>query len=198
MEFWFTLGSTYTYLSVMRVSELSRAAGVDVVWRPFQLRTILEELAGMPFAEGSPKTRYMWTDLARQAQARGLAPHLPAPYPNMQAHLGNRVMRLAVDEGWGEEFARAWYRRWFETDAGPMARDDVLRCIEEAGGDGARAVEMAETQDMIDKLDRETDRARELGLFGAPSFVVGEELFWGDDRLEQALARCKDRQDGAT
>lgn len=191
IDFWFSLGSTYTYLSVMRCSELCSKCDVAVRWRPFQLKSILEELSGLPFLEGSPKTAYMWNDLARRSSNIGLNPILPAPYPNPQAHLANRIARIGLDKTWGEDFIQEYYRKWFETENGGMEESDIVRCLEKIGQNASFVMELANTPETMAKLEDETEKARKLGIFGAPTFVVGTELFWGDDRLEDAIEHSK-------
>lgn len=193
IDFWFSLGSTYTYLSVMRCSEICSRNDVSTRWRPFQLKTILDELGGLPFKEGSPKTAYMWHDLARKSSKLGLKPILPAPYPNPQAHLANRMARIGLDFGWGEDFIQAYYRKWFETKHGGMEEPDLIGCLEVVGQDANSIMEMAKSPETVARLDAETDEARALGIFGVPTFVVGKELFWGNDRLEDAIEYCKMR-----
>jgi len=187
LDFWFSLGSTYTYLSAMRIGELSHNKGVTVRWRPFQLRAILEELAGLPFKEGSPKTDYMWLDLGRQANKLGLKPILPAPYPNLQAHLTNRVAHIGFEEDWGQAFTLSYYHRWFETDKGAMEESDVALCLTEIGQNSALVLDKAMSDEIIAGQDAETEKARALGIFGSPTFAVNGELFWGNDRLEDAI-----------
>lgn len=191
IDFWFSLGSTYTYLSAMRCSRLCLQNDVPIRWRPFQLKSILEELSGMPFKEGSPKTSYMWHDLMRKSSKLGLKPILPAPYPNPQAHLANRISRVGLDEGWGVEFIQAYYRQWFETRHDGMQESDIIGCLELVGQNAASILEIAKKPEIVKTLEAETDQARNLGIFGAPTFSVGSELFWGDDCLEDAIEYYK-------
>lgn len=191
VDFWFSLGSTYTYLSAMRCSKLCLKNDVLIRWRPFQLKSILEELSGMPFKDGSPKTVYMWHDLARRSSKLGLKPILPAPYPNPEAHLANRISRVGLDESWGVDFIQAYYRKWFETKHNGMEESDIIGCLEEIGQDAPFILEIAKSPEIVQKLEAETEEARNLGIFGAPTFAVGTELFWGDDRLEDAIEHYK-------
>ncbi len=191
IDFWFSLGSTYSYLSAMRCSKLCAASYVPVCWRPFQLKSILEELSGLPFKEGSPKTAYMWHDLKRKSSKLGLKPVLPAPYPNLQAHLANRIARIGLDQGWGVDFIQAYYRSWFGMTRNGMNENDIEQCLELVGQNALDVITLAKKTETVMVLECETDKARKLGIFGAPSFVVGTELFWGDDRLEDAIEHYK-------
>lgn len=175
----------------MRCSELCSTNDVHIRWRPFDLKSILEELSGLPFLEGSPKTRYMWHDLARKSSKLGLKPILPAPYPNPQAHLANRIARIGLDQDWGVDFIQAYYRKWFETKHTGMKETDVAQCLEGIGREAHDTIEIAKKPEIVRVLEAETDEARMLGIFGAPTFAVGSELFWGDDRLEDAIEHYK-------
>ena len=187
IDFWFSIGSTYTYLTVMRLPEVARRAGQPVNWRPFDVRRIMLEQNNIPFRDKPVKAAYMWRDIARRATARGLSPVLPAPYPLAQLTLANQVALLGTHEGWCEPYVTETYRRWFE-GGDPAGEEpnlsDSLRAI---GQDPDRVLAAATAPAIADALVAQTDAARDIGVFGAPSFVVGAEVFWGDDRLEDAL-----------
>jgi 2-hydroxychromene-2-carboxylate isomerase len=106
MDFWFTMGSTYAYLAIMRLEEVTRPAGVAVGWRPFNFRTLLQERNFVPFPAGTAKTNYMWRDIERRALAYGFSARLPAPYPIKDSALANSVALLGMREGWGAAFVR--------------------------------------------------------------------------------------------
>jgi 2-hydroxychromene-2-carboxylate isomerase len=187
IDFWFSIGSTYTYLTVMRLPEVTRRVGQRVVWRPFDVRRIMVAQNNIPFRDKPVKSAYMWRDIARRAAAQGLSPVLPAPYPLAQLTLANQVALVGAREGWCEAYVTETYRRWFEGGA-PAGEDpnlsDSLRAL---GLDPARVLAAATAPATAEALVAETDAAQDLGIFGAPSFVVGSEVFWGDDRLEDAL-----------
>ena len=81
IDFWFTMGSTYSYLSVMRLGEVERASGIRFRWRPFHLLVILQEMKHVPFADKPTKSAYMWRDIERRAARYGIPAKVPAPYP---------------------------------------------------------------------------------------------------------------------
>lgn len=81
IDFWFTMGSTYSFLSVMRLAELERSTGITFRWRPFHLLVILQEMKHVPFADKPTKLVYMWRDIERRAALYGIPARLPAPYP---------------------------------------------------------------------------------------------------------------------
>ena len=188
IDFWFTMGSTYSYLSVMRLADVERAHGVTFRWRPFHLLLILNEMKHVPFADKPAKMDYMWRDVERRAPMYGLRPKLPAPYPAKQSVVANLVALAGMGEGWGADFVRAAYRRWFESGEETGSEPNVSSSLREVGQDPARVLKVANSSATNERLVAETDAAKQLGIFGSPTFTIGRELFWGDDRLEDALA----------
>ena len=187
ISFWFTMGSTYTFLTVMRLPEVAKTAGISFQWRPFHLLTILQEMKHVPFADKPAKSAYMWRDIARRAEMYGIPARLPAPYPAKNSLLANKIALLGCAEGWGIEFIRAAYRRWFQHGEETGGEPNVSTSLREIGQDPDRVLNRAGADEIARKLEGETDAARQLGIFGSPTFSVGSELFWGDDRLDDAI-----------
>ena len=188
MEFWYEFASSYSYLSVMRIEALAAEAGVTVAWRPFLLGPVFLAMGwnDSPFNIYPPKGRYMWRDLARLADKYDLPFQVPSRFPR-NGLLAARVALLGVEEDWIGAFSRAVMRANFAEDReiGDVA---VIRAIlEDLGLPADALLDRAQGEDNKLALRRQTERAASLGLFGAPSFRVGDELFWGNDRLEDAL-----------
>ena len=101
IDFWFTMGSTYSFLSVMRLEEVERSTGISFRWRPFHLLVILQEMKHVPFADKPTKSAYMWRDIERRAAMYGLQARLPAPYPAKQSVIANLIATVGMREGWG-------------------------------------------------------------------------------------------------
>lgn len=188
IDFWFSIGSTYSYLSVMRLPRVAAETGISFAWRPFNVRAIMREMENIPFANKPVKAAYMWRDIGRRAARYGFAPVLPAPYPLAELELANRVAIVAAAEGWCEAYTRAAYRRWFEHGAPAGSEPNLSESIADAGQQPAEVLARANAAEGVDGLAAATDSARALGIFGSPTFVTGGELFWGDDRLEDAIA----------
>ena len=191
IDFWFTTGSTYTFLSVMRLADIERAHGISFRWRPFHLLLILEEMKHRPFIDKPLKMQYMWRDIERRAKMYGIPAKLPAPYPLKHSVTANLVAIVGMREGWGADFVRAAYRRWFCQGEESGAEPNLSGSLRDIGQDPARVLALASSPDLNELMLAETDTAKKLGIFGSPTFVVGRELFWGDDRLEDALNWCK-------
>ena len=191
IDFWFSTGSTYTYLTVSRLEQVEKATGVRFNWRPFSVRALMREQNNIPFATKPIKTAYMWRDIERRAAMYGLGAKVPAPYPLQEFDLANRVALLGLEEGWGKPYIVASYRRWFVDGQEPALEPNLSASLKEAGQDPARVVPLAEADKIGQAYTDATDEARRLGLFGSPTFAVDGELFWGDDRLDDALSWFK-------
>ena len=188
IEFWFSIGSTYSFLTVSRLPAIERETGIRFDWRPFSVRAIMLEMNNIPFANKPVKARYMWRDIERRAAMHGLKPTLPAPYPLTEFDLANRVAVLARAEGWCHDYVTATYRRWFLAGEPAGSEPNLGDTLRELGRDRDEVAGRAMSEAIGTAYLEATDEARSRGLFGAPSFVVGDELFWGDDRLEDAIA----------
>jgi 2-hydroxychromene-2-carboxylate isomerase len=191
LEFWFEFGSTYSYLSAARIAGLAAAAGVPVVWEPFLLGPIFAERGwdDSPFNVYPAKGRYMWRDIERLCAGYRIPFAKPSSFPR-NGLLAARVACLArvTSEPWLPDFVRAVFRANFAEDREIGDAAEVRSILDSLGQQGGRLVEQARASENKLRLREQTRRAGELGIFGAPSFVVGGELFWGNDRLEDALA----------
>jgi 2-hydroxychromene-2-carboxylate isomerase len=188
IDFWFTMGSTYSFLSVMRLAELERSTGIPFRRRPFHLLIILQEMKHVPFADKPTKLAYMWRDVERRAALYGISAQLPAPYPAKHSVAANLVATVGMREGWGADFVRAAYRRWFQLGQETGSEPNISESLRDIGQEPARVLALANSENAKMALAAETDAARELGIFGSPTFAVDRELFWGDDRLEDAIS----------
>jgi len=191
LDFFISLVSTYTYLAVNRADEVASRAGVTLRWRPFNVRAIMVEQNNRPFVGKPAKLQYMWRDLERRAQRHGIPFKSIPPYPVDPDLLNNRVASLAALEGWCPEYSKASYRDWFLEGKAAGEVDHVRAILERLGKDPDTAIARANSDEIRARLDAETDAARKLGIFGSPTFAFGSEIFWGDDRLEDAIDWAK-------
>jgi len=188
LEAWIEYASTYSYLTVARIGRLADAAGVTIDWQPFWLAPVRErQTLGAPFPDGSAKTAYMWRDLERRASELGLPWRRPEQYP-VNSLATARVALVAAREGWCRAFTEEAFRLHWTEGVLIGTEDNLRRTLAHCGRDGSAVLAAAQSAEGKETLKQQTDRAVERGIFGAPSFVVGNELFWGDDRLEQAIA----------
>jgi len=188
LEFWFEFASTYSYPAAMRVEDAARAAGVALAWRPFLLGPIFgaQGWNDSPFNVYPVKGRYMWRDLDRVCAKHGVPLRQPSRFPR-NGLLAARVALLGADEPWGPDFVRGVYRANFADDREISDRQVIASLLDELTGEAPGILQRAEAPDNKDRLRKQTEQATASGIFGAPSFVSRGELFWGNDRLEDAL-----------
>lgn len=189
IDFFFNFGSTYSYLTIMRLEEEASQVGVEIRWRPFNVRKLFVEQTNIPFPkEKAAKVAYMWRDIERRAARFGLDWNGVPPYPVDRSGLANRLGVIAGQEGWAPAFTRLAYRAWF-LDHKDFGQAEVAHSLlTELGHDANGLIERANSDAAKADFDAETDVARSLGVFGVPTFAVGSEIFWGHDRMEDALA----------
>jgi len=189
LAFWFDFASTYSYLSALRIEALASAAGVEVVWRPFLLGPIFKAQGWdtSPFNLYPAKGRYMIRDLERLAAARGEVFHMPARFP-ANSLLAARTALALETAGALAAFCKAVFAAEF-AQAKDIADEAVIVDILAGLGINPRqCLEKTQEPAIKQKLRERTEHAAALGIFGAPTFETRDgEIFWGDDRLEQAL-----------
>jgi 2-hydroxychromene-2-carboxylate isomerase len=189
LEFWFEFASTYSYPAAMRIEALAARAGVPVAWRPFLLGPIFQAQGwrDSPFNLYPAKGRYMWRDLERLCAKHGLPYVRPEIFPQ-RSILAARLALAAIGEPWLPALVRGIYVANFAERADISEPAALARVLAALGQDAPPWLERAQSQPAKDALRANTERAQALGIFGAPTFVVRGELFWGGDRLEDALA----------
>jgi 2-hydroxychromene-2-carboxylate isomerase len=189
IEFWFEFGSNYSYLSVMRIGALAARHGVSIRWRPFLLAPIFKSFGwdSSPFVLQKEKGAYVWRDMERQSAKYGLPWRRPSNFPR-RALLPIRVALLGAGQPWVEAFCRQMMLMNFVLDREIDAPEPVSEALAELGLPVAEILAAAQSEENKLRLRRQTEEAQARGIFGAPTFFVGEEMFWGDDRLEDAIA----------
>lgn len=193
LDFFFEFASTYSYPAAMRVDALAAASGVAVRWRPFLLGPIFKAQGwdNSPFNLYPAKGGYMWRDLERLCAGLDLPFRRPDPFPQSSLPAA-RVALAGLDEAWGRDFARAVYRAEFAEGRQIADRSVIVELLTSLGVAPEPVLARAHSDEIKARLRGNTEDAQRLGIFGAPSFVVDGELFWGNDRLEQALAWAKE------
>ena len=196
LDFWFDFASTYSYPAAVRIGALAARADVRVRFRPLLLGPIFKAQGWTtsPFNLYPEKGRYMWRDLERLCADRDVPFRRPDPFPQ-NSLLAARVALVALDQGWGEAFCVALFRAQFgdgrRIDDGAVL-DDVLATLQI---DPTPVLTAARSDANKTRLRAQTEEARRLGLFGAPSFTTQDgELFWGNDRLEAALRWAREQR----
>lgn len=188
IEFWFEFASNYSYLSVMRIEEAARRRGVRIAWKPFLLGPILRALGmdNSPFVLQKEKGAYVWQDMIRQCRKYGLGWTKPTTFPRASL-LPARVALLGAEQAWIGGFCRQVMERNFVADAEINQAEHLAPILTGLGLPAADILEQAQAEPNKTRLREQTDAARARCVFGAPTFFVGSEMFWGDDRLDDAL-----------
>ena len=189
LEFFFDLSSPYSYLAATQVQPLADKTGAELIWRPMVLGAVFKATGNEMPARIPGKARWMGNDLQRWAEHYGVPFRFSSHFPANTI----KAMRLVlVDDAKAGAVAMAGFRAMWADDR-DLTDDGVLRSVAEMGGlDPAAAMQAIETPAIKDKLRANTDEAVARGAFGAPTMLVGDELFWGNDRLhfvEAALRR---------
>jgi 2-hydroxychromene-2-carboxylate isomerase len=193
LTFWYEFASTYSWLAAERIETLAVQAEVEVAWRPFLLGPIFaaQGWTTSPFNLFPAKGRNMWRDMERQCARLDLPPIVrPDPFPQ-NSLLAARIA-TALPPAVRPWFSRAVYQAQFAGGLSIAERAVLAAILDEIGSAPRDALAAAETAETKAALRQATDEAQSLGIYGAPSFTTGsDELFWGNDRLEQAIAWAK-------
>lgn len=197
LEFWFEFGSNYSYLSVMRIDAAAARQGVRVLWKPFLLGPIFRALGmdNSPFVLQKEKGVYMWQDMVRQCRKYGLPWQRPSVFPRLGV-LPLRVALAGESEPWVGPFCQAVMQLNFVHDQEINSEAVLAPVLEELGLPVGEILAAAGSDAIKARLRAHTDEARARGVFGAPTFFVGKEMFWGNDRLDDALAFAAQAQTG--
>jgi 2-hydroxychromene-2-carboxylate isomerase len=190
IEFWFDFASTYSYLTAMRIEQVAAAAGVQVAWRPFLLGPIFaaQGWTSSPFNLYPAKGRNMVRDMERLSGARGLAFQMPDPFPQ-NSLAAARLALAGVDQEWGPALCKAIFHAEF-ADRRPISEPATLHhCLDTIKVPREPTMARASSDAIKSRLRAQTQDAQTHGIFGAPTLRTADgELFWGDDRLEHAVA----------
>ena len=189
LDFWYEFASTYSYLSAMRIEDAAREANVEVNWRPFLLGPIFhaQGLTDSPFNIYEAKGINMWRDMERHCHAMGLKFRIPDPFPQ-NGLLAARIATAGAGQPWQAVFSKGVYVAEFAYGQDISDSGHLSRILEACGIDPAPVMTRAASDDVKLQLKQATEEAGRAGIYGAPSFITEDgELFWGNDRLEQAL-----------
>ena len=188
IDFYFSIGSTYTYLTVTRILDVENKYQVKFNWKPFSVRAIMKEMNNIPFPkEKMNKVNYMWRDIERRAEGYGFFAKTPVPYPLSEFDLANQIAILGLEKDWGIDYIRLTYKKWFQEGKEPAIEPSISEVCNELKLNKDEITSEALKKEIQDKYEANTNSARENKIFGSPSFVVKNEVFWGDDRMEDAI-----------
>lgn len=190
IEFWFDFASPYARISAARIERLAVPHGIAVRWRPFLIGPLLAKRPGNASAyQNAPpaQARYRRRDVERLCADEGLPLTWPSTYPRGSL-LATRVALIGTGQGWVAPFARAVFEANFAEDRDIGAAEVIADLLRGQGLPAEALIAEAGTEPVKQALKAAVAEAEAHGLFGTPSFLIGDELFWGNDRLEQAIA----------
>ena len=188
IDFYFSIGSTYTYLTVTRILDVENKYQVKFNWKPFSVRAIMKEMNNIPFPkEKMNKVNYMWRDIERRAEGYGFFAKTPVPYPLSEFDLANQIAILGLDKGWGIDYVRLTYKKWFQEGKEPAIDPSISEVCNELNLNKDEIIANAKYHEIEKKYLSNTESARNHKIFGSPSFISKNEVFWGDDRMEDSI-----------
>ncbi len=188
LEFWFDFASTYSYLAALRIEKATKDGKIELAWKPFLLGPIfkLQGWGNSPFNVYPAKGRYMWRDMERLCLFYNIPFGKPTEFPR-NGLLAARIACRHSQEPWLPDFVRSVYIANFEKDLDISQPDVIQSCLSLSSSEAAMIISDANSIESKTLLKNNTDMAISLGIFGAPTFMAGNEMFWGADRLDAAI-----------
>ncbi len=197
ITFYFDLGSPYAYLAAERIGGLLPE---PVQWQPVLLGGLFKLNGRSSWALGDYRRRQTgMAEIERRARSYDLAPmRWPDPWPSdylfaMRAATYAFGAGAGAGAGTGREFVREAFRAAFTSGADLSIHAQVTAAARRAGLDPDNVASATQDPAVKQALRAATEAAHELGVFGVPTVAIGRELFWGDDRLEDAAAHLRKR-----
>jgi 2-hydroxychromene-2-carboxylate isomerase len=185
IEFHFDFVSPYSYLANTQLPALARTHGAEIVYEPFRILELMKLVGNRPTTiECKNKRRYAGADLARWAKRYGVGVR---QNPHLQKIDTAQLLRgalIAIDDGQAAPYVSAVFGELWDGDRDLGQTSEVIAALNRAGLNGVKILERAASPEVIARLDQATAAAAERGVFGSPSFFVGAELFFGNDRLD--------------
>ncbi|MCB1928619.1 MAG: 2-hydroxychromene-2-carboxylate isomerase [Rhodocyclaceae bacterium] len=191
IEFWFDFGSNYSYISTMRIEAAASRSGLQVRWRPFLLGPIFRSFGweSSPFVLQAAKGEYVWKDMVRECRKAGIAWRKPSVFPR-PAVLPLRVALVGAGQTWIGAYCRRMMALNFAEDRDIDSVETVAEVLHGLGLEAGEILAAAQSDANKRRLREQTEAAKALRIFGAPTFLVGDEMFWGNDRLDDAIAEA--------
>ena len=184
---WLSIGSTYSYLTAMRIKEVVKKEDINLSIIPISIRQIMKSMDNIPFPPSKQtKVNYMWRDIERRAALYKIpVPKVPAPYPLKEFDRANLVGIVMNDKGLYLDYFKYTYEEWFLNGNEAGSKQNLEVTLKKFGLDVKETIALADT--MEERYKENTEQALDVGGFGVPSFSFSNEISWGDDRLEDAI-----------
>ncbi|AOB33047.1 2-hydroxychromene-2-carboxylate isomerase [Bordetella sp. H567] len=193
LDIWFDFASPYSFLAIERIEPIAAAQGVLVDYRPFLLGPIFKARGwdDSPFRLFPDKGEYMMREVARLAGKYGVRYRRPTVFPRVGV-LPSRVALIGLQAEWGKAFCLSMFRANFVDDVDINQPDVVRDRLRGLGVDADAVLARAGSDEIKQAFRAQVDRAQALGIFGAPMMFAGDEMFWGNDRVEDAVQWARD------
>jgi 2-hydroxychromene-2-carboxylate isomerase len=187
VDFYYSIGSRYSYLAATQIDALQKATGCHVEWHPVNSIRLISQLERSPFAGKPTSTQYEWTYRELDAQRWANLYNIPYLEPRGRVDFDSELLAQACTAakqlGKVEAYSRSLFAAMFQDS---LAKIDEQECIVRAEACGIDAVDFQvalRSPETLTQLDRTIDSAIRAGGFGVPTFIVDGEIFWGNDRL---------------
>ncbi|HEX8807027.1 MAG TPA: 2-hydroxychromene-2-carboxylate isomerase [Candidatus Aquilonibacter sp.] len=194
LDFWFDFASPYSYVAAMQIRRLCDESGVRLRWVPFLLGPIFE-LQGWStshFNLNPWRGKYMWRDMERLTEKFELPWRRPAQFPK-NCVLAARVAAANADSNWVEDFICDAFVATFGEDRDLNDERVVFDLLSKIVPDASETLRASLSEPRRSRLRANIESAKQLGLFGAPNCVIGDEIFWGEEALEDAIEWARRR-----
>jgi 2-hydroxychromene-2-carboxylate isomerase len=192
VDFYFDYLSPFAYLASRQISEVCRRSGCAVQFRPILFPAVLDHWGQRGPAEIAPKSLHTFKECLRYALSHGIALRAPRLHP-FNPLLALRVTWAAGSDSEREQIAHALYGLGWVHGGDPSAADEIAEALTAAGMPAAALLERAQSPEIKQRLRAETEAAIARGVFGVPSMLIGDELFWGVSQLQNLELHLTDR-----
>ncbi|HEV2171888.1 MAG TPA: 2-hydroxychromene-2-carboxylate isomerase [Candidatus Binatus sp.] len=204
VDFYFDFSSTNSYFAAFMLPEICARNDARVNWLPTHFAALFRGTGFDVMAMTPRKARYLWRDHARYAELTGLPFKRPSRFPIKTAAALRAVLAAGhtptIDDG-GEsreramrQISQAIMRAYWERDEDISDRGELASIASRAGFDGPKLIDLADSNPAREELAAVTDAAIARGVFGAPTFFIGDEMYWGKDRLDFVERSLKSKQ----
>lgn len=186
IDFYFDFSSSYSYIGQHKLQTLVDEHGCAVHWRPVALGAIFKSLGSGPHSPETPKGAYVWKDVERSAAHADLPYHWPKPFP-YNSLMAARIFYYLEEKNEAKaiEWARAVFDASFGQGRNCSEASELADVAKSIGLDADELLDAANRDDIKQKLKQATAEAMQKGVFGAPTFFIGSDMYWGADRIDQ-------------
>lgn len=193
VEFLFDVGSPFSYLAFHRISDFAQEHGASIIWTPVLVGAIFQATGNASPITIPAKGRYTMLELLRWAKRFGVTIRNNPNFPinTLPLMRGAIAMQMQGEEPF-QHYLSVVFRAMFEQPRNLSDPAEIAAVLTEGGFDPVQFQTMIGEQAVKDKLKANTEQAVARGVFGVPTFFLGEEMFWGQDRFDfvaEALAR---------